>query len=307
MKKSIFSNKFTAVLVAMVVSMLWGTLFPTIKIGYRVFGIDSTQVAAILLFAGVRFLISGVILVGADSVRRKGVCLPTRKQFGSIFAVSMLTVVLHYAFTYSGLSLAESSKSSVLKQIAFLVVPAIVCFFRKDDRFSMRKLFAAMLGFMAVLAVSMDGTSFRLGAGEILIILASFSSMFGNLVSKNVYDKEDPVYIVAYGQLFGGIVLVAVGLLFGGRIGHISWESIGVLAYICAASITANLLWNTLIKYNDMSRLAVLKSMDPLFASLFSALLLRENIWKITYLVAVALVICAVLVSNNAGKKAVKQ
>ncbi len=303
MKRNIFSNKITAVILAMIVSILWGTLFPTIKIGYRAFGIDNTRVASILLFAGMRFLISGIILVSADSIKKKRLCLPDKGQFLSVFIVSMLTVVVHYALTYTGLSLAESSKSSVLKQIAFLVVPGIAFLFRKEDHFSLRKVFAAVLGFAAVIAVNLEDTSFVIGVGEILIILASFSSMFGQMISKNVYDKHDPAYIVAHSQLFGGIVLVAAGVLFGGRIGTVTPQSIAVLGYICFASITANLLWNTLIKYNDMSKLAVLKSMDPLFASLFSALLLGENVWKPTYLLAVACIVLAIAVSNYKRKE----
>ena len=126
--------------------------------------------------------------------------------------------------------------------------------------------------------------------------------MFGQMASKNVYDKYEPTYIVAYAQLMGGLILVIAGLLSGGSIGKISYESIGVLGYICAASITANILWNTLIKYNAMSKLAVLKSMDPLFASLFSALLLGENILKPTFLAATLLIIAAIYISNKTYK-----
>ena len=57
----------------------------------------------------------------------------------------------------------------------------------------------------------------------------------------------------------------------------ISLQSIAVLGYICFASITANLLWNTLIKYNDMSKLAVLKSMDPLRKSMRKWMLLTKT------------------------------
>lgn len=303
MKTNIFSNKVTAVILAVVVSILWGTLFPTIKIGYEAFEIDSTEVASILLFAGVRFFFSGLLLVGAESARKRKLDLPNKDQFISICIVSLLTVVLHYAFTYIGLSLAESSKSSVLKQIAFLIVPAIAFLFRKEDRCSPKKILAAVLGFLAVLAVNIEGLDLVFGAGEWLIILASFCSMIGQMVSKNVYDKHEPTHIVAYAQLFGGASLLILGFLFGGGLGKINLQSIGVLTYICLASIIANLLWNTLIKYNDMSRLAVLKSMDPLFASFFSALLLGENILRPTYLAAIALIILAITTNNYKRKK----
>lgn len=95
MKRSIFSNKATAIALAVLVSILWGTLFPTIKIGYKAFGIDSTQVASILLFAGLRFLISGILLIAADSAKKKRIDLPDRKQLGSVALISLLTVILH--------------------------------------------------------------------------------------------------------------------------------------------------------------------------------------------------------------------
>jgi len=305
MKSNIFSNKIMTVLLAAIVSILWGTLFPMIKIGYRVFAIDNSQVASILLFAGVRFLISGIILVAMQSVKKKRPELPKGNKFTSVLIVSLLTVVVHYALTYTGLSLADSSKSSVLKQIAFLIVPCIAFLFRKDDKFSFYKVFAAILGFSSVIIINLEGMNFVFGIGEFLIILASFSSMFGQMASKNIYDKYKPTYIIAYSQLLGGVILVISGLIFGGSIGKISLQSIAVLGYICFASITANLLWNTLIKYNDMSKLAVLKSMDPLFASLFSALLLGENILKPTYLIATSLIILAIAVSNHKPKSSV--
>lgn len=305
MKSNNFSNKIMTVLLAAIVSILWGTLFPMIKIGYRVFAIDNSQVASILLFAGVRFLISGIILVAMQSVKKKRLELPKGNKFTSVLIVSLLTVVVHYALTYTGLSLADSSKSSVLKQIAFLIVPCIAFLFRKDDKFSFYKVFAAILGFLSVIIINLDGMNLVFEIGEILIILASFSSMFGQMASKNIYDKYKPTYIVAYSQLLGGVILVISGLIFGGSIGMISLQSIAVLGYICFASITANLLWNTLIKYNDMSKLAVLKSMDPLFASLFSALLLGEDILKPTYLIATSLIILAIAVSNHKPKSSV--
>ncbi len=303
MKKGIFSNKVSVILLALLVSMLWGTLFPMIKIGYSAFGIDTSNVASIILFAGLRFFISGIILLFIIGIPKKSFPFPEKKSFKAIFIVSMFTVVLHYILTYTGLSIIESSKSSVLKQIGFLVLPCLVFLFRKDDRFSIRKVIAAILGFMATIVISIDGFAFAFGLGEFLIIAASFSSAIGQVSAKHFYDKFSPSYIVAWGQLFGGAVMLGLGLVLGGRFGKIDITSIAVLAYICAASIISNLVWNTLIKYNDMSNLAILKSADPLFASIFSSILLHENIFKINYLLALIIISVAIALSNVNIKK----
>ncbi len=302
MKKSIFSNKASVICLSLFVSVLWGTLFPMIKLGYKTFGIDTGNVASILVFAGLRFFISGIILVIAVSGKERRFEFPAGNKLKSVIIVSLLTVVVHYAFTYIGLSLSESSKSSVLKQSAFLVLPCIAFLFRRDDKFSIAKVVGGMLGFLSVLAINLDGGSFVFGIGEGLVISASFSSMLGQMASKNIYDKYNPTYIVAYSQLIGGAVLLIGGFCAGGSVGTISLASVGVLAYICIASILANVIWNNLISRNDMSRLAILKSADPLFASLFSAVLLSENVFRIEYIISLVLVVSAIFISNYKRK-----
>ncbi len=303
MLRKIFENKISVICLSLFVSVLWGTLFPMIKLGYKTFGIDAGNVASILVFAGLRFFISGIVLVVIVSGKEKRFEFPVSNKLKSVFFVSLLTVIVHYAFTYIGLSLSESSKSSVLKQSAFLVLPCIAFLFRKDDKFSAAKVAGSILGFLSVLAINLDGGSFVFGIGEGLVIAASFSSMFGQMASKNIYDKYNPTYIVAYSQLIGGAALLIGGFAAGGSIGTLSFASIGVLAYICIASILANVIWNNLISNNDMSRLAILKSVDPLFAAVFSAALLGENILRIEYIIALVLVISAIFISNYKRKK----
>lgn len=303
MIQKIFKNKYSVIFLALLVSLLWGSLFSAIKIGYREFAIGSGDVWAILLFAGLRFFLSGLLLVGEETIREKRLRIPVANEFKMIFIVSMFTVILHYAFTYTALSLCDSSKSAVLKQVGFLFVPCIMFMIRNDEKFSIAKVVAGIMGFISVIVINLDGLNFIFGVGELLVILASLSNVIGQIVSKNVYDKYEPARTVAYSQLTGGIVLIVFGLILGGRITVWTLSSVAVLLYICAASIMANLLWNTLIKYNDMSKLSILKSADPIFASAFSAVLLGENIFRIEFMIAIALVFAAILISNIKFKK----
>lgn len=50
-----FGNPAAAVGMAVVCNVLWGSAFPFIKMGYRLFAIDATDTASIMCFAGVRF------------------------------------------------------------------------------------------------------------------------------------------------------------------------------------------------------------------------------------------------------------
>ena len=58
-------------LLALLVMLLWGSLFPCVKLAYKNFTIDSSNPANLLLFAGVRFLICGAIILLFCCTRKK--------------------------------------------------------------------------------------------------------------------------------------------------------------------------------------------------------------------------------------------
>ena len=61
----IFGTSVFAVLLAIFCNVLWGSAFPFIKLGYRLFAIDSSSTASIFCFAGVRFMLgSFLVLLG---------------------------------------------------------------------------------------------------------------------------------------------------------------------------------------------------------------------------------------------------
>ena len=58
--KKFFSNKFICAFTAVLCTMLWGTAYPLIKLGYGDMNIVSDPDK--LLFAGLRFFISGIMV-----------------------------------------------------------------------------------------------------------------------------------------------------------------------------------------------------------------------------------------------------
>ena len=58
----IFGTPVCAVLLAILCNVLWGSAFPFIKLGYRLFSIDPANTASIFCFAGVRFMLGSVLV-----------------------------------------------------------------------------------------------------------------------------------------------------------------------------------------------------------------------------------------------------
>jgi drug/metabolite transporter (DMT)-like permease len=57
-----------------------------------------------------------------------------------------------------------------------------------------------------------------------------------------------------------------------------------------------------LLKSESVSKLSIIKFTEPLFAVIFSGLILGEDIFKLSYLVALVLLLLALLTENGAWK-----
>ena len=55
---------------SLLVMALWGSLFPMIKIGYNAFNISASSIPDILMFAGARFIVCGLV-AGVFGVLKK--------------------------------------------------------------------------------------------------------------------------------------------------------------------------------------------------------------------------------------------
>ena len=118
-------NNYKTIILSLLVMALWGSLFPFIKIGYQVFEIDSGSIPEILMFAGMRFILSGLVVCVFSYLRMEKIAKPKVKNISSILFMGFFSIVLHYLFTYIGLSTTDSSKTALIKQLGALVY---VCF-----------------------------------------------------------------------------------------------------------------------------------------------------------------------------------
>ena len=292
-------NKKKSIILAFVVMLLWGSLFPMVKLGYVAYGINTT--GDILLFAGVRFVVCGVAICLYSLFTDKRSYKEVPGSFGLILLSGLFAIVLHYAFTYSGLMLSESSKTAILKQIGALLYVCFSFLFFKNDKPTFAKIIGAFLGFAGVIAINLDGGAIQFGLGDVLILLASFCTVASNIVSKKALQKVAPITMTGTSQLFGGIVLLIAGLLLGGRMSF-SLQTSYVLLYICAASSISYCIWFTVVRDGSLSNLFIIKFAEPAFACVFGWVLLGENILKLQYLLAFILISAGIFVANKVRK-----
>lgn len=285
----------------MLTMLLWGSLFPMVKLGFSAYGVKSTP--DILLFAGIRFVICGAAISIFAAIGNNASYRPVKSAWLPILLSGLFSIILHYSFSYIGLELTESSKTALIKQIGALIYICFSFLFVREDRPTPQKILAALIGFGGIIALNItrDGISFSLGDG--LVLCASFCTVFSNVISKQVFRKVSPITATGISQLFGGLVLLIAGRLLGGRVTFRADASVWIMVYICGASIVSYCIWFTVVKRGELSKLFIIKFAEPVFACLFGMIILGENIWRIQYLVAFLLISGSILLAHLNWKK----
>lgn len=288
---------------ALLVMALWGSLYPMVKIGYNAFEISSDSIPDILMFAGVRFVVCGLIVCIYSYFKKEKIASPKAKNIINIFIMGLFSIVLHYAFTYIGLSTTDSSKTALIKQLGALIYVCFAFVFFKNEKFSILKIVGAIIGFSGIIAINYNPSGITFSTGDILIIGASVCLVISNIISKKSAEGNSPFWMTGISQLSGGVILLVAAIVMGADMLNFSLKSTIVFGYICIASISAYTLWYYILKNNSLSKMFIIKFAEPLFACVFGAVLLGENIFKIQYLFAFILISAGIVLGNRSESK----
>lgn len=305
-KEKFFTKPIVVCLCAVFCCVLWGSAFPCVKIGYKLFEIDTKSVPSLMLFAGTRFTLAGILVIIFGCIIKRKFLFPKPKNLWRVGLVSLFQTVLQYTFFYIGLANTAGVKASVLNGLGVFFTIIAACFLFRTEKFNLIKLLGCVLGFGGVILINIgkDFTfSFSL-LGEGFVIFSGLSAAVAAGLVKIFSKHEDTTALCGYQFFIGGIVLVIIGLSFGGRITHIDVGASFMLIYLAFLSACAFTLQGFLLKYNPVSKVAVFKSTNPLFGALFSAIILSEWGQLLSWFTLLALVlVCAgIFVINKFGE-----
>lgn len=310
-KTSFFSTLPGLLVTCIFCCFLWGSAFPLIKIGYGLFGVASGDAPSQLVFAGLRFLLSGALVVGGVSVAQRRPLLPARRDLRPIFLLSCCQTIGQYFFFYLGLAKAAGVTSSIIEASAtfFAIILAALAF--HAERLTARKLFGCAVGFAGVVLVNLGaaaapgGLGFSLD-GEGLVLVSTVSSALSTCLINRFSADHDPVLLSGWQFALGGVVLLAIGLAGGGSLAPTDLApATGLLVYLALVSAVAYSLWSRLLSENPVSRVSVFGFMNPVFGVLLSAVLLGEgnSVSPVLAVAALVLVSAGIILVNRAPRE----
>ncbi|OMF18156.1 EamA family transporter [Paenibacillus amylolyticus] len=289
-------------LVASLCCLLWGSAYPSIKLGYIAFNILPEDIASKYVFAGYRFTLAGMLLLLLSRIVRKQKLQLSRPQWTGLIMLGILQTGLQYMFFYVGVANTTGVKGSIMNATTTFFSVVLAHFIYKNDKLSRNKIVGCLLGFVGVIIVNFhtDLLAFSFSfTGEGFVIIAALVFSVTALYAKRLTATIDVLIITGVSLFVGGLVLTLLGLSLGGRVTHFTLESTSNLIYLALLSSVAFCLWNMLLKYNKVGRVSVYNFLIPVFGALLSALFLGETILELKNLAALLFVSVGIYLVNR--------
>lgn len=301
---SVFRRRGWVTVFALTAAIAWGWAYLLIKLGFGEFHITPDMTGSKMLFAGIRFTLSGLIILAiARGARRRFGVSASWRGWLYVLAFALVNTTLHYAFFYFGLSHSEGARAAILNSLSVFSVVILACVFFKSDKFTFSKVAGCVVGFAGILALNIGGKesgSFT-WLGDGLIVLNALCGAMASLMTRGLSKRVDVFVGTGYSLAIGGVLLVIPGMLMGGTLPVITLAGVVILLLLTAISTIGFALYNKLLSCNPIGRVAIFNSLIPVVGAVTSCLCLGEQFyWK--YVLAGALAAAGIYIINK-GKK----
>lgn len=300
---SIFQRPFWVSAFALTAAIVWGWAYPLIKLGFQEFQITTDMTNSKMLFAGVRFFISGLIILSIALLTHRNFKLSKSNDWWFILVFSIVNTSLHYAFFYFGLSHSEGARAAILNSMGVFLVVIFACMFFKSDKLTFSKIIGCIIGFVGILALNLGGkdSGHFTWAGDGMIIANALCSAFASLMTRGLSKRVDVFVGTGYSLALGGLSLIIPSVIIGGTLPAVTFYGIVILALLIGISTIGFTLYNKLITCNPVGKVAIYNSLIPVVGALTSCLCLGETFyWK--YVLAGSLATAGIYIINK-GKK----
>ncbi len=299
-KVSIFQRRGWVVFFALTAAVAWGWAYPLIKLGFNEFGIAQDMTAGKMLFAGVRFTLSGLIVLAIAFSKRVSLRVNGAAGWGYLAAYALLNTTIHYACFYIGLSHSEGARAAILNSLGVFTLVLLACAFFKSDKLTPTKIIGCVIGFIGILVLNIgggagNGFSFM---GDGMIMLNALCSAFAGLMTRGLGRHANVFAATGYSLAIGGVLLMLPGLLLGGTLPNVTAAGLGILSLLISISTLGFALYNKLLSCNPVGKVAIFNSLIPVVGAVTSCLCLGEPFyWK--YAIAALLAMTGIYIINS--------
>ena len=300
------NSKYKAFLAAFC-AVGWSFAYPLIKVGYGEFQIASSDLGGKVLFAGIRFLCAGLIIIVLCRFKHKKINIKVNNDYLWLFLLGLVNTALHYMFAYIGLGYNSGARSTILDSSGSFMLIILSTILFSDDKLSVKKAIGCVLGFFGIIisvyqpnTAFFDNITFK---GDGMILINAVFAALGGIITRVVSKKINMLPATGYSMLIGGIIMLAFGLIIKPESRwNISFNGIIVLIILILISAVCFAVYNELLSNYPISEISIFNALIPVLGVVFSSILLNEEL-KWQYICSVIIVAIGIYLVNMKNKK----
>lgn len=301
-------TKTTIVLLAVFCCVLWGSITPVVKVSYDYFQIPSGDTPALTVFAGVRYILCGMVGIAFGTVKNRKLLAPRKSSWGMIAMLALVQTFVQQLSFYISMAHISGINGSILGSLNNFFSIFIASLIFHQEKLTLRKILGCALGFLGVVLINLSGGSISTGitlAGEGAMLVACISCGASYAMIKEYSPHEDVLVLMAYQFLLGGIALTLAGLAFGGSFHTASFAGYILFSYMVVMPITAFTIWGILLKSTQVSQLSAFGFINPITGVILSAIFLQESqsVSAMQCLLSLLLVCLGIYIVNSQSSK----
>lgn len=261
---------------AIVACLLWSTAYAGIKIGL--------QYDTPLHFAGVRFIISGLMIL--PFTVKPSLFIPMVKEHWKIiFWVLLLQALVNYILFYLGMDLVPGALGAVIVGSQPLVTAVVASMMHEGDKLTKKKVVTIIFGITGVILISAGRQAFKMGTlaellGVFMILVANIATATSNVLVSLKSRGINPMVLSSTSFFLGGVIIYLISIPFeGAPKGPMPGEYWISLLWLSFMSAYAFSLWFKLLQrpHVKVSELNLWKFIIPVVGAILSWILAPDE------------------------------
>jgi len=290
-------GKWKALTMILGAVLMWSASYPLIKIAL----LDVPPV----LLGSLRHLIFIPMFIMIFINQGKNAFVHSRKNWLVFTGIGVFAIALPNIFQNIGMKYTTASVSSIIQSSGPVFTIALAVIFLGES-LNIRKVSGAFIALTGTIMLVGGGSFCFAGStfyGNILLLLSAISYSISGIITKKGLEKNSPFTLLGFGIMIGFVIL-SVFSMFTENTGVVTtfppliWIIILLLALF--PSFIAAWLWYKVLINTELSKLAVFIYLMPVFAVLFSYIMIQEVVDVYTLFFA-ALIIGGVVIAQKSG------
>ncbi|PAT01977.1 EamA family transporter [Candidatus Izimaplasma bacterium ZiA1] len=282
------SEKQKAIIAYILVCIIWGSTYLAIKVGVK----DSPP----LLFASIRFIIAGSILLIYGKIR--GYHMPSFKNFLRLGVVGLLLLLGGNGFVMYAETTVDSGISSLIISTIPIFIFIIEVFVLKTTMVTKSTVFGLLLGFIGIYILINPSNIVDVDfVGGMYLIIASLLWSIGSVYSKTINSKSNMQVNIGVQMLIGGIGQLIVGVLLNEH-QSITFTSNSIIALVYLIFIGSLIGYSSyiyLLSKWPATKVSTYAYINPIVAIILGNIFLSEKLSIVVFL-SMGLIFIAVFI-----------